>query len=273
MSYDAYFAKGKAHKVCEDYAFARPEVAVVSDGCSSSPDTDWGARFLCQSALLRAAGLGAWEEAGQAMMVDAKLMQESCRLPVDCLDATLLAIVPGAEPHVRVWGDGVVVMRYRESGDLLVHIIEYDSNAPAYPSYLLSESRYAVYMANTGRAKRTLVLKHVNSGGTVAGESVTDLTGFPLDGDVLPIDPNLFDLVAVFTDGVQSFQRREGRHLVPVDVLEVLGHLNFRGQGEFVTRTMRWFLNKFCSKEGWQHTDDLGVAAMLFEPLIAEEAA
>ena len=47
MTSDSFFAIGKAHTVCEDYARdgkipdTERVFAIVSDGCSSSPDTDW----------------------------------------------------------------------------------------------------------------------------------------------------------------------------------------------------------------------------------------
>ena len=259
MNYDCYFATGKTHKVCEDFATATPDLAAVADGCSSSSDTSWGARFVCQSADLFAEENDDWAESGTVIIDEAERMRIACHLFNDCLDATLLAIVPGDEPHVRIWGDGVVVMRYRETGEYLVHAIEYAGNAPAYPSYLLNDDRLAVYMRSTA-AKRTFKVTYPS------GTEVGELTGFPFDGDVLPINVDLFDLVLVFTDGVQSFQAKVGRKTVPVALKDVLDQLSFHGQGEFVTRTMRWFLTKFCPANGWAHLDDLGVAGMLFEP-------
>ena len=52
---DAFFSIGKTHMVCEDYARAGTQqnglpYALVCDGCSSSPDTDIGARLLGMAA-------------------------------------------------------------------------------------------------------------------------------------------------------------------------------------------------------------------------------
>ena len=54
MTADAYFAIGRTHDVCQDYALASDDVpktwALVSDGCSSSPASDIGARLLGRAA-------------------------------------------------------------------------------------------------------------------------------------------------------------------------------------------------------------------------------
>ena len=53
MNADAYFTIGKEHVqkdpfVCQDYAaVVGPGRVVLSDGCSSSRHTDFGARLLC----------------------------------------------------------------------------------------------------------------------------------------------------------------------------------------------------------------------------------
>ena len=54
MNANSTFSIGKNHIVCEDYALAYTgpiiTYAIVSDGCSSSPDVDFGARCLAMSA-------------------------------------------------------------------------------------------------------------------------------------------------------------------------------------------------------------------------------
>lgn len=54
---DAFFTIGKTHTVCQDYAHAGfipgtdQAYAIVSDGCSGSPDTDFGSRFMVTAAI------------------------------------------------------------------------------------------------------------------------------------------------------------------------------------------------------------------------------
>src|SRR5215203_2249321 len=49
MNTDCFFNIGATHSVCQDYVVASPYL-ILSDGCSSSPDTDIGARLLVKAA-------------------------------------------------------------------------------------------------------------------------------------------------------------------------------------------------------------------------------
>jgi hypothetical protein len=64
----------------------------------------------------------------------------------------------------------------------------------------------------------------------------------------------------VMTDGAESFQRRDGTFLLLETVLKELFAVKCF-QGEFMTRRYVGF-QRWCQKEGWQHTDDLAVAAI-----------
>ena len=44
---DSYFKIGKTHLICQDYALHSEGHISLSDGCSSSPNTDIGSRLLC----------------------------------------------------------------------------------------------------------------------------------------------------------------------------------------------------------------------------------
>ena len=48
---DSYFCIGSTHDVCQDYAISSPDRlrAIISDGCSSAPDTDFGSRLLVKA--------------------------------------------------------------------------------------------------------------------------------------------------------------------------------------------------------------------------------
>ena len=54
MNADHYYTIGNSHSVCQDYAISglveNGAYAILSDGCSSSPDVDVGARMLSLSA-------------------------------------------------------------------------------------------------------------------------------------------------------------------------------------------------------------------------------
>ena len=53
INVDHYMTIGSSHQVCEDYIISGTEpfpYIILSDGCSSSKDTDIGARILAQCA-------------------------------------------------------------------------------------------------------------------------------------------------------------------------------------------------------------------------------
>lgn len=158
MITDAWFAIGDTHVVCQDFAVAGHTAdgngfAVVCDGCSSSPDTDVGARLLAAAACipLRQGQLPGPEMGETVETVEtvemAKIVEQAAhaaamlQLPPHCLDATLLVAL--TDQHccrVRVFGDGVVAA-VRHGGQLQVHRFEQPDGAPPYPSYELDPER------------------------------------------------------------------------------------------------------------------------------------
>lgn len=262
-SADCHFARGRTHAVCEDYAIARMAFAAVSDGCSSSANTDWGARFIARAASMQyAEARQLTEEAelsGTGIAIRAYHMRMACGLHGTALDATLLAAYRTDDVvEVRAWGDGIIAARLRETGEWEYNIIEYLHNAPAYLSYLLDSDRMGEYLSQTG-AKRT-VSTHLPDGLVSSDEH----EGFPHNGDGFTFETRHYDVVALLSDGAQTFQRTVGRSPVHVTTAQALEHLlDIRGTvGEFVTRPVKAFLTKHNPKEGWYHTDDLAVAAL-----------
>jgi hypothetical protein len=140
MNSDAIFTIGKTHKVCQDYALAGfadgLPYTIVSDGCSSSRDTDFGGRILCKYAaqmLHSAIEYGVVPE--NAFKMSSSLVNDWKVVDQDCLDATLLiAKVIEDKVQVLMSGDGVVAAK-RKDGMIIVKVIEFKDNAPLYLSY------------------------------------------------------------------------------------------------------------------------------------------
>jgi hypothetical protein len=111
MNTDFYLERGKDHAVCEDFAAAGSlgghGFALVSDGCSSSKEVDFGSRILVHAArdnLARLLGSGASFDAvdfGEATIAKAgKVLGCFEGLPGSTLDATLiLALVRPDDPR------------------------------------------------------------------------------------------------------------------------------------------------------------------------------
>jgi len=301
MHADAFFTIGKSHKVCQDYAVAgvtpplpsadfecldkdpatyQRAYAIVSDGCSSSPNTDFGSRFLSMEArtqfLLQA------DDTGREMALrtdgliwNADGTRRSLQLHRTCLDATLLCAFeqPNNEVEVTIMGDGVLAARDLD-GRIHTWAVRFEPGesgrvAPGYPSYILDCDRLDRY--TLGDYQHRVVKYTIDGEFEDRYESSIEIEGVGgvrlYDGFewAMRLSGTDFDFIAVLTDGAEAFQRRDehGRlELVPLhEVLEQT--MAIKGsKGEFVTRRCNRFLTKFCAKHGWEPIDDFSMAAI-----------
>ena len=137
---DSYFSIGHSHDICQDYAAhsdAEP-IAVMSDGCSGAPMTDWGARLLVHNHLKY--GL----EGDTALHV-AKAKTKALEIPVEALYGTLGwagAVVSPWNEHEEQFGpegDGYIIRGHTgrglgEQGEVTVLRVEYAGSKPWYPA-------------------------------------------------------------------------------------------------------------------------------------------
>lgn len=256
MNADHDFQIGKDHTVCQDYAVsgAREDkaYAIVCDGCSASPDVDFGARVLALAAkeLLIGDGFINYEPFGSASIMKAKKVAELYNyLHPQFLDATLLSMWV-AEKKVRayLYGDGVFVRR-TSKGVHTLHI-DFSNNAPAYLSYYLEDARYKRYLEAGGT-------KHIveNDHGVI-----TERTVGPFDPVIIETPIETGDIVAVISDGINSFRCSNND---PIDwailVDEFTGFKNTNG--EFARRRLSAFKRK-CLKDLTTHSDDISIATI-----------
>ena len=276
MRADSIFAMGKAHTVCEDYARdgkipgTERAFAIVSDGCSSSPDTDFGSRFMTVAAIQTLARSGDRFNLGEIIHL-AKQPTAGFMSPF-CLDATLMMAWEKENGMIGVVaaGDGVIIAR-KWTGKTEVWAID-QGGAPAYLSYMLDPNRFKEYRAQ-GYGRR-LVTHYVD--GEEMSDGRDDTVYMTHDGSRTPafdgmgfeieLDPSGYNLVMVSSDGLQSFKNMETQQEVPL--LEVIPHvMDIRVlTGAFLRRAHNWFLTKTCPKLSWQHTDDFGTAALIVDP-------
>ena len=272
MHSDAFFTGCQTHPVCQDYARAgrTPSgrvYAVVADGCSSSPDTDFGARFLTMAAV---------QSIGMSRHVDENVIHMAYPPPADmspyCMDSTLIAAFDEdflGEDGVsfRGFGDGLVLWRTVE-GHVTVKVVSYPSGAPGYLTYLLDPERMRAYLdgGHGRRETETWVDGKFRTLGLPGGKSLADADveeikdGAKIGWGFSLASKNL-DLAMVMTDGVHSFrQHGDGE---PIPFLEVVNRLldikSFAG--EFVQRRAK----RFMQSSGWRNMDDFSVAAIRFE--------
>lgn len=273
MHADAFFAIGSSHTVCQDYARAGTAgagrsgfpYAIVSDGCSSSPDADFGSRLLTAAAV-RCLGRG--RESLDAVRAIRHAAQAADRLVgARCLDATLFAafLDAGRQVHVRGYGDGVLIARYLD-GRTAAWDVGFNGGAPAYLSYLLDDGRFARYLGE-GYGERTVTMWSEGrpSGGSSRTEIGRDGSGKPTGFEWrMVFEPDTVDLVLLSTDGIHSFRKTGGPAPEAVPFWQVVEHLvSVRTfAGAFLARRCRRFLTRFCVERGWGHYDDFGVAGI-----------
>jgi hypothetical protein len=268
MNADSAFRMGSTHEVCQDYAAAgaceagRP-YAVLADGCSSSPDTDVGARLLVKAAerLLRESG-------GPPANSLTELHAEAARLALSwaellglrpqAVDATLLtAHLHGGELVVGCSGDGVVCLQTTE-GALDVYVVSYPQGYPVYPAYARQPARLRA-LDTAGRARKEVTRLRAASAEeplrparVSGGEALTEVFAVSAAG---------YRFVTLLSDGAHSFLRPERAGPIPAEsfLTQLVSYKNTRGA--FVSRRMQGFL-KDCQRKGWRHADDLSLAAL-----------
>lgn len=256
MNTDSAFVIGKTHKVCQDYTSHGQEI-YLSDGCSSSPDTDFGARLLIQSAKMFSVRQ---EDYGYNTIEHAAFMRDIVHLPADSLDATLLtAGIYDNMFSARCYGDGVIALKEKGSTFITAFSVEYAGNAPEYLSYLLSHTRKVIWDIFKPQNTRSVTCHwiHPNNPSLNYSNTYNDPTftnHLELSGAVSD-----YEWVALMSDGVHSFTDSG----TPVPIMEVLPLLlDFKNlNGEFVQRRMARFQKDIAAK-GLVHNDDLSLAVI-----------
>ena len=290
---DAAFSIGKTHAVCQDYALATsppanenadvmPLHAVwLSDGCSSSPHTDMGARLLVHTMqtqtarfdpVFRAQNGSARRAALRAVIGEAvgtaRQSAAGLGVPTAALDATLLGLVCEAESgilHAFGWGDGALVLGF-DNGFRTIYRVQFGAGYPFYPVYETHAGRKKSWEAVPSNA-RTITETRLRPDGIVESERVLPQA---LGGETLAylrVQTKGLRFAAVLSDGVESLQKRSAGEtsatfdaVSPVEaVRELTAFKQFKG--DFVQRRMQAF-EKNCAKWGWHHNDDVSVAAL-----------
>ena len=273
MNADSAFNIGSAHSICQDYAVARTGTSgiespyvILSDGCSSSPGTDIGARLLVKALdqILTTNHTSEIEE----------LHKESSRLalgwaglmgvPAESVDATLMSVhVNGENLIVGCSGDGVIVLE-SEKGVLDVHAISSPSGYPFYPSYAHQRERLAELVNNHRSGKE---LKHFRRDSVDGPFRLITATTSDSFTEVLKLNAPDYKYAAVLSDGIHSFfytqQSSNGKRVEAICMARVLDEFwSFKNShGRFVERRMKKF-NKDCQAKDWHHADDLAIGVI-----------
>jgi hypothetical protein len=242
-SIDSFFTKGVGHRVCEDYVVHNDQRIILCDGCSSAPYSDTGARILAHSILHTKTK--SWYDA----INRADDIVVSLGLPRDCISATIVAAqLKEGGVTVNLLGDGAIISRERQGGELKVFNLNFKSGAPYYLRYALDADIRNDYIQKFGDI--------YDVGDGVEKSFFTD---YP-DGVVTKeFSSEAYDLVAIFSDGINRFQITEDgrRREVPLaDVIqEFMSFKNYAGN----------FVQRRCTRafeKSWAVFDDFSMGAI-----------
>jgi len=259
---DTFLKIGDSHRVCEDYIVSGNipvPFIILADGCSSSNDTEMGARILCHLAkqYIRYRGDDLYNldyfKMGSWVIHNAELSARQLGLKVTCLDATLIVSYELDDTvYVYMYGDGAVVAK-EERGSIHVDSIKFTNNAPYYLSYLIDESRDDIYHEN----------KNSKSLNMACEDGSADFKELAYDAKIilkynLSAHPNIF----ICSDGIESFVKKDPSQrdiLTPLEVLPDM--MAFKTtKGEFLKRRLKRAL-KNLNDDGIVHYDDLSIGA------------
>lgn len=267
MNSDWYINQGFSHKVCEDYAVAGDGYAVVSDGCSSSENTDVGARILCLlaqqliSTFLKQHSREAlgYDFLGTYVISRATQIASTLGLPPSCLDATLLAaFVYRGKIYVYAYGDGYIVINY-DNGEQRKIKFEFPQNAPYYLTYSCDFARDAQYRILAGEYFKVFTWQ----------KTYWDMRRMRVGDPIEIIEPvDEVSNVLVMSDGVESFLDKssgEAKNVPDTTILKELTSFKLL-KGEFVKRRAQKAIKNY-TKNGITHYDDLSIGGINLEGL------
>lgn len=254
MKTDSYFSIGSTHKVCQDYTIHEADHVILSDGCSSVPNSDVGARIISHLTSQRfKRGL----KHVSVGVEEAVWTSNAMGLNPMCLCATLLTInTTGCNIEATMVGDGCIVSRRRNNKELEIFNLEFVSGAPVYP-YYFSDGMIDQYLSEFGD-------KYKVNGIVQPNGYFTDYKDWILRK---PFPINEYDMVAVFSDGVNSFQETVKTDTsittIPFSAEKVISEiLDIKGfAGNFIQRRCNRVLKDLRGRE-IQHTDDFSVGVI-----------
>jgi hypothetical protein len=290
MITDSFFLIGSTHTICEDYAYSgkftnlehqEMSYVIISDGCSASDHVDLGARLLVHSAIDEIkrsyqspdvyndcsaeyidslVGDGILKNSKKALDVLGDSLDEYA------LDATLLyAVSDGSKTFINAYGDGNIVIKTAKETKIIN--IEFETGAPYYLSYLLSDDRrYNYQMATESHEMKKIVTTTTYDNNFK--EIDRDESRVDFDNSFyLTIDEPLIS-VSVLSDGVETYkQYNESAEKVLHDNLShsVEQLTSFKNYGEdFVKRRVNAYHRKGANNK-LEHSDDVSIATIVFK--------
>jgi len=269
MNSDCAFYIGTTHKVCEDYAvthdFSDMSIAVLADGCSSSTDSDIGARILVKAAESREQTRFIELSFDSNIYINnARKISNLMNLDESSLDATLLmAKVQNGQFFLGCYGDGVVIKGFKDGG-LYIRSVSFRTAYPEYLSYKINARKKALFDEVNQGADMEITYIYPSGNVDVLLEENIDIP----ECSTGSVDNLSF--IGIMSDGVHSFyeQVATGTSLTnkPINYIAVIKEMfKIKGRkGEFIHRRINRF-RKDCQAKNWHNFDDVSVAVINLE--------
>jgi len=279
---DSIFIQGKSHTVCEDYAingeFDGIPYIIVCDGCSSSDNSDFGARILAQTfkanlhrVIQRIPIPTGSPFTNNSFRLDLKVLSDfikyetaflandivnSLKLNQNCLDATLMvAFVKNEYLYYFIYGDGMVLCEIDDQK--ISTTINYESGAPYYLNYLNNPNRKEQYEKQFNKPLRVTNLHAMK---------IEELECYEQIFSYMEISK--LKKFVLSTDGMESWYSPADPSFIGFDERNLLNFKN--SKGEFVKRRVNK-MKRIYENQGLFHYDDLGIAGFNIEKIGDDE--
>lgn len=270
---DSHYMIGKTHLVCEDYAHHFDNKMVVCDGCSSSENTDIGARLLalsfdkvidvCFESFDEDESL--YTTIAKELSLEMQQITASLWIPVSSMDASLIgAFIDPSTGLLRVimYGDGSIIYKKKDEDFIRAVNVSYEKEAPYYLSYLHAGLRKDNYIEFANQYEDGKI-KTIKSGNISDLQEYKQRYDFPI---YYMFHPEELEFLALVSDGLTSFyEKGECGLREPVDFNRVI--MEFTSfpiiTPGFVKRRMRRACEVF-EKKNIFHSDDISMAVMYF---------
>ena len=267
MNIDSFLEIGGSHKVCEDYIIHGNDpfpYIILSDGCSSSDNTEMGARILChlakqyliykknQELPFNSENMGSW------IIHNAELVARQLGLKLSALDATLIVSYYNQDMecvHNHFFGDGSLIYHNTEINKMVNTTFEYTNNAPYYLSYLVDEERNQQY-----HDLKCEQIWHVTN-----ELDPYDMTFAYDHRPIISVPKKDASFIMISSDGIDSFIHENPSERDDIKTSDIITDMtNFKNKnGEFLKRRLKKQM-KLYRDQSINHYDDLSVGVFLF---------
>jgi len=280
INVDSFLKKGKQHFICEDYIINSDDrdtmpYIILSDGCSSSENTDIGSRVLVRSALniLDEKLLYRFPDAellvpnywefGRRIIEKAIGVIDSLRIQRTSLDATLIiAYVYKESVYVLIYGDGYIYFKNDDCDEINYVGIKYDKNAPYYLNYLMNKDRDLAYSKSQDKEFVTVIkgICRIDTDDYIEDLYKTDLLNNDIFSYKIPI--HSLDFIGVSSDGIESFMDNKGNSSNPKNIIK--DFTSFKNtKGKFVKRRLNKAISEY-EMLNFNHLDDISFGCFHF---------